>query len=65
MTNLAGRNFMYARLPGLRGTGGAAAFMSDEVLPARPAYRWTLNHVVEVRDPLELFRIEIEEVSGR
>lgn len=64
MTNLAGRNFMYARLPGLRGTAGAAAFLSDEVLPARPAYRWTLNHVVEVRDPLELFRIEVEEISG-
>lgn len=64
MTNLAGRNFMYARLPGLRGTAGAAAFMCDEVLPARPAYRWTLNHVVEVADPLELFRIEMETVTS-
>ncbi len=63
MTNLAGRNFMYARLPGLKGTAGAAAFMSDEVLPARPAYRWTLNHVIAVDDPLELFRLEFEDVQ--
>ncbi|BAS28755.1 hypothetical protein LIP_2926 [Limnochorda pilosa] len=63
LANLAGRNFMYARLPGLRGTAGAAAFLSDEVLPARAAYRWTMNHVVEVDDPLELFRLEVEEVG--
>ncbi|HLT58876.1 MAG TPA: acyclic terpene utilization AtuA family protein [Limnochordales bacterium] len=63
MTNLAGRNFMYARIPGLQGTAGAAAFMSDEVLPARPAYRWTLNHVIEVADPMELFRLEMEDVE--
>ncbi|OUN01485.1 MAG: glutamate mutase [Firmicutes bacterium ZCTH02-B6] len=63
LTNLAGRNFMYARLPGLKGTAGAAAFMSDEVLPARAAYRWTLNHIIEVEDPLELFRMEFEEVG--
>lgn len=64
LANLAGRNFMYARLPGLRGTAGAAAFLSDEVLPARAAYRWTMNHVVTVEDPMELFRLEIEEVGG-
>lgn len=63
MTNLAGRNFMYARIPGLKGTAGAAAFMSDEVLPARAAYQWTLNHVIAVEDPLELFRFEFEQVG--
>lgn len=63
MTKLAGRNFMYARLPGLKGTAGAAAFMSDEVLPARPAYRWTLNHIIAVDDPMELFRMELETVG--
>lgn len=64
MANLAGRNFMYARLPGLKGTAGAAAFLNDEVLPGRAAYRWTMNHVVTVEDPMELFRLEIEEVGG-
>lgn len=63
LTNLAGRNFLYARIPGHRGTAGAAAFMSDEVLPTRGAYRWTLNHVIEVDDPLELFRTEYETVG--
>lgn len=63
MTNLAGRNFLYARIPGLQGTAGAASFLSDEVLPARPAYRWTMNHIMEVSDPLELFRIECEWVG--
>jgi len=63
LTNLAGRNFLYARIPGLKGTAGAAAFMSDEVLPARAAYRWTLNHVIAVDDPLELFRFQFEEVG--
>ncbi|MFS8581845.1 MAG: acyclic terpene utilization AtuA family protein [Limnochordales bacterium] len=63
LTNLAGRNFLYARIPGHRGTAGAAAFMSDEVLPSRGAYRWTLNHVIEVDHPLELFRTEYETVG--
>lgn len=63
LTNLAGRNFLYARIPGHRGTAGAAAFISDEVLPARAAYRWTLNHIIEVEDPLELFRTEFETVG--
>ncbi|MBO8141353.1 MAG: acyclic terpene utilization AtuA family protein [Firmicutes bacterium] len=62
LANLAGRNFMYARIPGLKGTAGAAAFLSDEVLPARAAYEWTLNHVIEVDSPLELFRMEFEEL---
>src|SRR5690606_33656613 len=63
LTNLAGRNFLYARIPGHRGTAGAAAFMSDEVRPSRGAYRWTLNHVIEVDHPLELFRTEYETVG--
>ena len=52
---LASRNLFYARLPGLKGTAGAAALMSDEVLVGEAGYRWTLNHVIEVADSLELF----------
>lgn len=63
MTNLAGRNFLYARIPGHKGTAGAAAFLSDEVLPARAGYRWTMHHIIEVDDPLELFRTEYEHVG--
>ena len=36
--------------------------MSDEVLHARPAYEWTLNHAVVVADPRELFRTRFEEI---
>ncbi|MDE0529895.1 MAG: acyclic terpene utilization AtuA family protein [Albidovulum sp.] len=52
---LASRNLFYARLPGLKGTAGAAALMSDEVLVGEAGYRWTLNHVMEVRHATELF----------
>lgn len=53
---LASRNLFYARLPDLKGTAGAAALMSDEVLVGEAGYRWTLNHVIEVRHAAELFR---------
>ncbi len=43
---LASRNLFYARLPEVKGTAGGASFFSDEVMPARPAYEWTLNHVI-------------------
>ena len=33
---LAVRNIFYARLPGVKGTAGAAALMSDEILVAEP-----------------------------
>ncbi len=52
---LAARNLFYARLPDVKGTAGAAALMSDEVLVGEAGYRWTLNHVIEVSDPMELF----------
>ncbi len=53
---LASRNLFYARLPGLKGTAGAAALMSDEVLIGEPGYQWTLNHAMEVSHSMELFR---------
>jgi hypothetical protein len=49
------RQMFYARLPQVKGTAGGVAFILDEVLPASPAYRWTLNHTMRVSDPLELF----------
>ncbi|MBV8085875.1 MAG: acyclic terpene utilization AtuA family protein [Chloroflexi bacterium] len=59
---LASRNLFYARLPVVKGTAGNASFWSDEVLQARPGYTWTLNHLLPVGDPLELFRFEYEQV---
>jgi hypothetical protein len=49
------RQMFYARLPQVKGTAGGVAFILDEVMPASPAYRWTLNHTMRVADPLELF----------
>ncbi len=41
--------------PDVKGTVGSVSFILDEVIPASPAYHWTLNHTMSVSDPLELF----------
>ena len=60
---IATRQMFYARLPDVKGTAGGVAFLLDEVLPASPAYRWSLNHTLRVDDYLELFPTHIEEVT--
>lgn len=57
------RQMFYARLPDVKGTAGGVAFPFDEVLPASPAYRWTLNHTMAVADPLELFPRHVVEAG--
>ena len=57
------RQMFYARLPDVKGTAGSVAFALDEVLPASPAYRWSVNHTVAVDDPMQLFPIHIETVG--
>jgi hypothetical protein len=61
---IATRQMFYARLPQVRGTAGGVAFLLDEVMPASPAYRWTLNHIMRLDDPLELFPTFIAEAGG-
>lgn len=61
---LAARNLFYARLPETKGTAGAAALMSDEILIGEAAYEWTLNHVIEVKNPMELFKTRNLIVDG-
>jgi hypothetical protein len=61
---LAQRNIFFARFPGARGTGGVAALPFDEILPARPGYTWTINHLLPLEDPLELFPIRYVEVGA-
>lgn len=68
LTAMGARQMFYARLDNVKGTAGTAALMSDEVLQARAAYRWTVSHVIPVQDPTELFRLHIttvEEGGGR
>ncbi len=50
------RQMFYARLPQVKGTAGGVAFALDEVLPASPAYCWTLNHTMRIDDPMALFQ---------
>jgi len=54
--HIAAKALFMTRLPEIKGTAGTAAIFLDEVLTAQPVYRWTLNHVMEVDDPHELFR---------
>ena len=58
------RQMFYARLPAVKGTAGGVAFLLDEVMPASPAYRWTVNHTVRLDDPLELFPTFSTEAGG-
>jgi len=58
------RQMFYARLPDVKGTAGGVAFLLDEVMPASPAYRWTLNHTMRLDDPCELFPVRMITVGG-
>jgi hypothetical protein len=60
---IATRQMFYARLPQVKGTAGGVAFILDEVMPASPAYRWTLNHTMRLHNPLELFPTFISEAG--
>nr|BFE32861.1 acyclic terpene utilization AtuA family protein [Actinomadura rugatobispora] len=64
VTLMGTRQIFYARLPEVKGTAGTAAFVVDEVLPASPAYAWSINHTVPVGDPMELFTLKIVDVDG-
>ncbi len=57
------RQIFYARLPEVKGTAGTAAFVMDEVVEMSAAYTWTMDHTVEVDDPLELFPITMIEIG--
>lgn len=63
VTMIGTRQIFYARLPEVKGTAGTAAFIVDEVLESSPAYYWTMNHVVEVDDPMELFQVSMTEIG--
>ncbi|MDR7523316.1 MAG: acyclic terpene utilization AtuA family protein [Armatimonadota bacterium] len=62
---LAQRNFFFARFPGLRGTAGTAALPVDEVFLGRPAYSWTINHLLTLEDPCELFPMRVVDIGAR
>lgn len=65
VTAMGTRQMFYARLPGVKGTAGIAALMSDEIVRARPAYEWTINHLMPVESPLELFSLHLVRVDPK
>ncbi|MBJ7596808.1 MAG: hypothetical protein DLM67_19225 [Candidatus Nephthysia bennettiae] len=55
---------MRVHYEGKLGIAGGAALPGDEVLsPQQEAYRWTIDHLVEVADPMESSRMTVEVVS--
>ena len=61
---MAARSLFFMHLPGIKGTAGAAALMSDEILIGRAGYQWTLNHVMAVDNPHDLFTTSYVAVDG-
>jgi hypothetical protein len=59
------RQMFYARLPQVKGTAGGVSFLLDEVMPASPAYTWTINHTVALDEPLELFPTYLTQSDNR
>ncbi|MDQ4071540.1 MAG: DUF1446 domain-containing protein [Actinomycetota bacterium] len=54
---------LFPTFAGQKATAGGIAMLRDEVLRGQPSYRWTVDHLLPVQDPLELFRVEVEEVN--
>lgn len=54
---------LFPTFAGQKATAGGIAMLRDEVLRGQPAYRWTVDHLLPVADPLELFQVSIEEVG--
>jgi hypothetical protein len=53
---------LFPTFAGQKATAGGIAMLRDEVLQGQPSYRWTVDHLLPIDDPLKLFRIELEEV---
>jgi hypothetical protein len=62
VTDYAVRMMFLARIPGVKGTAGAAA-TTKKAMRYLPGYVWTLNHTVPVEDPMELFSVHLTEAG--
>ncbi len=62
ITDLAVRMFFLARLPGVKGTSGASA-TSKLPLKYIPGYTWSVNHVMRVREDMQLFPTTMTEAG--
>lgn len=62
VTDMAVRMLFLARIPGIKGTAGAAA-TTKMPMKSTPGYQWNINHIVNVDDPMELFPIHMTEAG--
>jgi hypothetical protein len=63
IAGMIGHVALHHAVPEWHGLVSNLAFpLSPHVVPLGPAYRFTLNHVVELDDPLEFFPIQYEKV---
>lgn len=60
ITDFAVRMFFLARIPGVKGTAGAAA-TTKKTMKSSPGYVWNINHTVPIDDPMELFPVHMTE----
>ena len=60
ITDFAVRMFFLVRIPGVKGTAGAAA-TTKMTMKSSPGYMWNVNHTVPIDDPLELFPVHMTE----
>jgi hypothetical protein len=62
LTDFAVRMFFLVRIPGVKGTAGAAA-TTKQTMRSSPGYVWNVNHTVPIDDPMELFPIHLTEAG--
>lgn len=54
---------LFPTFHGQKATAGGLAMIADEVLHTEhDAYRWSVDHLLPVNDPLALFSIEVEDI---
>lgn len=63
ITDFATRMMFLVRIPGVKGTAGAAAFIEKKPMRATQSYEWSINHTLPVDDPMELFPVHLTEAG--
>ena len=61
----ARRAHFLSKYEGQKATAGSASFTPDEFLQGVPAYRWTMDHLLTIADPGQVFPITYEQVGRR
>jgi hypothetical protein len=61
----AKRLLFSAKFPGQKQTGGSVLSMIDEFVECGHSYRWTVNHLLDVDDTAEPFRIELRRLGAQ